>query len=88
MFKFKDREQHEKDVCVQPCKYGCGKNIGPAPKRSLHESLQCPRRPVECSAGCGQRGLTFEYLEEHEKYICGELVQVSKPIPCTARLRH
>jgi len=74
-FKFKDVAKHETEECVQPCKWNCGRRIGPAELRGMHEFIGCPRRPVTCKFGCGLGGLTAEFIREHEKYQCPEKMQ-------------
>lgn len=74
-FKAKDVQRHEEEECVQPCKWACGRRIGPAEMRYMHEFIGCPRRPVVCKFGCGLGGLTAEFIAEHEKYQCPEKMQ-------------
>jgi len=71
-FMAKEVEYHEKEECVRPCKWNCGESIGPLEVRKLHELQICRKRLCECRYGCEMKGLTPEYLEEHEKFQCAK----------------
>ena len=71
-FKAKDLHRHEQEECILPCKWACGRRIGPSELRGMHELVGCPRRPVTCKFNCHLGGLTAEFLAEHEKYQCPE----------------
>jgi hypothetical protein len=68
---FEALDAHERDVCVQPCKWeGCGLEIGPEDRRALHEGHLCPRRVVVCPDQCGTAGIQAERLAVHRAAMC------------------
>lgn len=85
-FLAKDLANHEKTVCIQPCRWKCGQCIGPFERRNLHEYHSCLKRPYVCKHGCGMGGLTFEDVKEHELYQCLDM-PVRCPKGCGSKIK-
>lgn len=69
-FKAKDVVRHEQEVCVGPCKWGCGRRIGPPEQLALHEACHCDMKPMQCKYGCGVQHLTVKDVRIHEEIVC------------------
>jgi ankyrin repeat protein len=85
-FQAKIMEHHETKVCSAPCKWGCGKIVGPIDRKKMHESMICPLRKYVCKHSCEMGGLTAELIEEHESFQCTHML-ISCPNACGVRVR-
>ena len=75
---FKEREAHEQEVCVRPCRWeGCVRRLGPLHVREVHEKFLCPRRTIACPLQCGAVGLVACYREAHVERQCSRRL-----LPC------
>lgn len=85
--KLKEKEHHETNVCQAPCKWNCGRVIGPQQRKNLHELTECPNRPVMCKhPGCKVVGFTAQYIAEHEQTQCGDAIEYC-PDSCGVRIK-
>ena len=85
--KLKEKDHHERNICQAPCKWKCGRVIGPQQKKNLHERTECPNRPVMCpNPGCKVVGFTAEHITEHAQTQCGDVVEYC-PDSCGVRLK-
>lgn len=83
----KDLSHHEEKVCKAPCKWNCGLVIGPQQRKNYHELSECGCRPVKCrNAGCTAEGFMAKYIEEHERFHCGHVMEFC-PNSCGKRLK-
>ena len=76
--RFEELEDHMKNTCLQPCRWGCGVKLAPEDRRKVHEMWICGLRIVQCHLGCKTMGIRAKDLEEHETQKC-----IERLVPCT-----
>ena len=64
-----------------PCNLGCGlilraEQWAAEGVRKRHNTIECPKRRVECPRDCGQ-AVVFDEMDEHLEVLCPKL-----PTPC------
>ena len=76
--RFEEVEDHMRNACLQPCRWGCGISLAPEDRRKIHEMWICGLRIVQCHLGCNTMGIRAQELEDHETNLCAERL-----VPCT-----